>query len=113
MVLPARGVAGVLNAHAEVDQIAQDLHLALGLHCAAHDAERQPRLAVAGDEARDDGVHRAFAGRVAVGVVVFETEHGAAILQHESQAVGHETRSHREIVGLNEGDHHAVAIGRG
>ena len=41
----ARGVAGLLHVHAEVDDVAQHLHVPLRLHVAAHDAEGEHRLA--------------------------------------------------------------------
>jgi hypothetical protein len=39
----AGGVAGLLEAEAEVDEVDEDLHVALGLHGAAHDAEADAR----------------------------------------------------------------------
>ena len=63
----ARRVAGLLQAHAEVDHVHQDLHVPLRLHVAAHHAETQERRAILGDERGDDRVERALARRIAVG----------------------------------------------
>src|SRR5690606_14350147 len=61
LVLDARRVAGLLQVHAEVDQVHHDLHVALRLHGSAHHAEAHPRLSVLRDEGRDDGLERALA----------------------------------------------------
>src|SRR5215472_2677985 len=55
---PARAVDRGLRILAVVDDAREDLHVALRLHGAAHQAEGGERLAVLGDEARDDGVER-------------------------------------------------------
>jgi hypothetical protein len=49
-VLPARGVAGFLEVHAEVDLVDEDLDMALWLQAAAPDAGGLPGLAVLQDE---------------------------------------------------------------
>src|SRR5207342_1462726 len=61
VVLDAWRIAGFLQVHAEVDQVHQDLRMALRLHRTAHHAEAQPRLAVVGDERGNDGVERTLA----------------------------------------------------
>src|SRR5437868_5031833 len=50
---PARAVDGGLRVLAVVDDAREELHVALRLHGAAHQAEGRHRLAVLGDEARD------------------------------------------------------------
>ena len=62
----ARGVAGGLQVQVVVDEVDDDLHVALRLHVAAHHAEREPGLAVAQREGGDDGLERAPARRVDV-----------------------------------------------
>ncbi len=69
-VQDARRVAGFLEVHAEVDQVDQDLHLALGLGGAAHHPEGKPGLAVFGDEAGDDGVEGPLVRLVDVGMAL-------------------------------------------
>ncbi len=76
----ARGVAGFLQVHAEVDEVHQNLHVPLRLHVAAHHAEAQPRLAVFRHEGRDDGVEGALAGLVDIKMAFFQSEQGAAVL---------------------------------
>src|SRR5882762_3714350 len=53
---PARAVDGGLRVLAVVDDARKDLHVALRLHGAAHQAEGRHRPAVLGDEGGDDGV---------------------------------------------------------
>ena len=106
----ARRIAGFLQVHAEVDEVHDDLHVTLRLHAAAHDAERQPGLAVLGDEGGNDGVERPLARRVDVGVAVLEREQLAAILQDEAAAVGRHARAHAAVVALDQRDHVAGRI---
>ena len=63
----ARAVQGRLRIEAVVSQGEHDLHVPLGLHEAAHDAEGGEERAVilVGDQGRDDGVVRPFARRQA------------------------------------------------
>ena len=111
--MPARGVAGFLHVHAEVDDVGQHLHVALRLHVAAHEAERHERLAVLHHEAGNDGVERPLAGRIDVGGLGIERIQLAAILEHEAQMIRDQARAHAAIVGLDQRDHHAVLVGGG
>ena len=108
-MVPARAVAGGLDVEAVVDAVDDDLRLALRLHVAAHDAEGHPGLAVLGGEAGNDGLEGALAGLVDVGMAVLKREEFAAVLEHEAEAVGDEAGAHAAEVGLDHGDHHAVA----
>src|SRR4051812_17558238 len=65
-VVCARRIAGFLETHVEVEQVNENLHVALRLHVAAHDAEAHHGFTVLGDESRDDRVERALAGRVGI-----------------------------------------------
>ena len=112
-MMVARGVARRLQAHAEINNIDQHLHMALGLHAAAHQAEAHDRLAVFHHEGGDDGVEGPLARRVNIGVALVEREQGAAILENKAQPVGHQPRAHAAIIGLDQGDHHAVLVGHG
>ena len=67
--------------HAEVDEVHEDLDVALRLHVAAHHAEAEPRRAILRDERGNDRVERSLARRVGVRVAFFQHEHLAAILQ--------------------------------
>src|SRR5437867_3268244 len=58
----ARRFAGHLHVHPVVDDVYERLHLALGLHIPAHDAEAEPGLTTLSHEAWDDGVERAAMG---------------------------------------------------
>ena len=64
-------------------------------------------------EAGNDGLERALAGRVDVGMAVLQREEFAAILEHEAEAVGDESRAHAAEVGLDLRDHHAGGVGDG
>ena len=113
VVLDARRVTGLLQVHAEVEHVDQDLHVTLRLHRAAHHAEAQPRLAVLRGERGNDGVERTLARRVAVGMVLAQHELLAAVLQDEAQARRRHAAAHAAVVGLDQRDHHAVGVGGG
>lgn len=97
----ARRVARGLQIEIVVDEVDDDLHVTLRLHVAAHQAEREPRLAVAQCERGNDGLERAASGPVLVRARR-EREEFAAILQHEAQAIGHQARAHAAIVRLDD-----------
>src|SRR5512135_3645020 len=75
----ARAVARSLRILPVVGDAHHHLRVALRLHRAAHHAEAHHRLAVAGDESRDDGLVRALPRSDAVRVTVLEHERGAAV----------------------------------
>jgi predicted dehydrogenase len=98
------GVARLLDVHAEVDQVAEHLHVPLRLHVAAHHAEAQPGPAVLGDEARDDRVERPLVRLQAIGVARVEREQAAAVLEREAQAVRDVPRAEAVEVALDQAD---------
>ena len=83
---PARRVERRLRVEPAVDHVRHDLQMALRLHVPAHHAERAEQRAVAQQQARDDRVVRALAGREPVRVARLEREAGAAVLQHDARA---------------------------
>ena len=110
-VMPSRAVAGGLNVEAVVHAIDDDLRLALRLHVAAHDTEGHPGFSIFAGEAGDDGLERAFAGRVNVGMTVLQRKEFAAILEHETESISDESRAHTAEVGLDLRNHHAGGVG--
>ena len=109
-MLPARGVAGFLHIHAEIDLVDEHLHVALRLHRAAHEAEGFPRRAVLQHEAGDNRLERALARRVDVGVARFEGEEFAAILEGEAEAGHRDAGAHAAVVRLDERHHVALGV---
>src|SRR4051794_1735080 len=77
----ARRIQRGLRVEALVEQARDELHVALWLHVAAHQAERAEQLTVAQQHARDDRVERPPAGREPVRVARLEGEAGAPVLQ--------------------------------
>src|SRR4051812_27509565 len=65
--LPAGGVEALLGVHGVVYRVDDHLHVALGLHVTAHDAEGPDGLALPCEESGDDGVVGALAGLEGVG----------------------------------------------
>ena len=60
-MVPARGVTRFLNVHAEIDDVGEDLNVALWLHVAAHQAEGHQRCSVFHDETGNNRVKRTLA----------------------------------------------------
>src|SRR5947207_1298676 len=71
------------------------------------------RLAVFHDERRNDGVERALAGGIGVGMSWIEVEELTSILKHEAEPVRHQSRAHAAIVRLDQRNHHTVLVGGG
>ena len=111
LVLPVRGVAGFPEVHAEVDLVYEHLDRARRWHAAAHEAEGFPGPAVLQDETGDDGLKRAFAGRVDIGLAGFEGAPLAAVLKREAEAGRNDAAAHAAVVGLDEGDPVARGVG--
>ena len=84
-VVNPRCVARLLQAHVEVEQVHENLHVALRLHVAAHDAEAHHRAAVLGDQRGNDRVERPLPGGVGVRTAGREVEQFAAVLQAEPE----------------------------
>jgi hypothetical protein len=101
-LVEARGDAGLLKIHPEVDQVDDDLDVTPGLHATAHDAEGRVRDAVGGEQRRDDRVEGPLAGRENVGVDLLEGEESAAIPNAETdldrQGV---SRGHHAVLGVD------------
>src|ERR1700733_10313088 len=111
--MPARAVTGGLNVETVIDAIDDDLRLTLRLHVSAHHTERHPGLAVFYGETGNDGLERTFAWRVDIRMAILQRKKFAAILEHEAEAVGDESRAHAAKIGLNLADHHAGGVGNG
>ena len=109
----ARGLAGFLHVHAEVDQVDEHLRVSLRLHVAAHDAERQPRLAVLHHHRRHERVKRTLVRRDLIGVSGPEVEEAAAVLQQDAGVAGHDARAEVVEERLNQRHDVALAVGDG
>lgn len=111
-MLPACGIAGLLDVQAEVDWLIERLDVPLRLHTATHHTEGFPRLAILQREAGNDGLEGAFARCVDIGVAGFEGEHFAAVLKREAKAGDDDAAAHAAgVVRLDERDHVALGIG--
>ena len=66
VVADARCIAGFLKVHVEIEQVNENLHVPLLPHVAAHHAEAHQRLAILGDERRNDRVKRPLARCVGI-----------------------------------------------
>ena len=110
---PARRVGGGLRVLAVAQHAQRHLHMALVLHRSAHDAEGHLRRAVGvHGKGRDDGVRGALARPHLVGVTGFGAEAMAAVLQADAGARHHHAGAKAHVVGLDEGHHHPLGVGR-
>ena len=87
-VAHARGLAGVLDVHAEVDEVHHHLRVRLRLIVAAHHAERHPRLAVLQDHRGHERVQRPLVRANLIGMARHEVEARAAVVQRDAGLAG-------------------------
>ncbi len=89
--------------------------MALGLHVGTHHAITHHRLAVAGQEGRDDGVERAFARCHQVGGVTTrgcaQVETVTPVLQADAERRLDRAGAKTHVIALDEADHHAALVG--
>ena len=107
----ARPVEGFLRVQTEVDQVRDEVQVALGLDRPSHRAEGHPRLAAAQQHARDDGVEGPLAGGERVPVSRFEAEARAATLEHDARLAAADARAEPGEEALDERDQVALAVG--
>ena len=86
-MLDPRRITGLLRAHSEIDEIDDDLDMALRLHGATHHTETHPRFSILRDERGDDRMEWPFVRRINVQMPAREREQFAAILKGESEPV--------------------------
>ena len=70
-MIPSGGIPGFLEVHAKIDEVHDDLGMALGLKIAPHDTKAHPGRTVLGDKGRNYVVEGSFARRVGVGLAFF------------------------------------------
>src|SRR5258705_470319 len=104
-----RRLERLLNVHAVIDDVGDELGVGLCLIPGAHDAEADTKVALL-HEPRDDRVQRTLARCQHVRVVFVEREERAAILQREAGASRHQPAAEPLVDALNERHDVAVAI---
>src|SRR5690606_5281897 len=100
----SRRLAGLLRVHAEDEVIEEDLHVALGLHVAAHHAVAEVRRAVLRHEGGNDRVKRALRGLDAIAMLGIEREKRSSILQADSGPGHDEPRAKAVVEAIDERD---------
>ena len=112
-MVDARSIPSLLQAHAKVDDIDNDLGVTLRLHRTAHDTKTHQRFSVLHDESRDDGMERPLAALYNVRMTLVERKQLSAILQHEAELSRRHAGTHAAIVALDQRHHVSVLIGNG
>eukprot|EP00327_Prymnesium_parvum_P031168 CAMPEP_0195603126 /NCGR_PEP_ID=MMETSP0815-20121206/5961_1 /TAXON_ID=97485 /ORGANISM="Prymnesium parvum, Strain Texoma1" /LENGTH=264 /DNA_ID=CAMNT_0040742731 /DNA_START=53 /DNA_END=845 /DNA_ORIENTATION=- len=100
----ARRVDRRLRLHAEGEEVHHQLHVALRLHEAAHVGEARVQLAVFGGDRGEDRVVRPLRRAQLIRVAWLEREVGAAVLQREAAALGHEAGAEPRVVRVGHRD---------
>src|SRR5262245_22223728 len=80
-MIESRGSDRLLDCHAEVDEVRDDLDLNLGLDMSAFEAQGSERLATLHDQPRHQCVHAALVRTDAVRMTFIQREQMSAILQ--------------------------------
>src|SRR3954470_14971908 len=99
---PARLIERGLGIEAAIDEVGDDLQMALGLHVSPHDAERPEQRAIAQQQDRDDRVVRALARREPVGMAVLEREAVPAVVQRDARPGRDHERPERVVDALDQ-----------
>src|SRR5918993_1680546 len=102
-------VGGLLGVHAVVEQVYEQLRVALGLHGGAHHPEDGPERPFARGKAWDKGVQRALARGYGVGMAGFEAEQVTAVVEADSGALGDDAAAECPVKAVYE--RAAVAVG--
>ena len=99
-------VAGVidclLGVHAVVNNVREQLDVALGLHESAHHAKNCPEIPVLGGESGDCGVERPLTGGQDVRVTFHEVEGSAPVLKADAGVTCNYTASETLVEAVNE-----------
>lgn len=106
-------IEGLLNVHAVVEKVLENVGLTDRLIGAAHHAVREPWRAVLQDHCGDDRVERALARADAVRVTRFNAEAGAAVLQGDAGLRADLADTEGPVERVDEGTHIAPAVGDG
>ena len=96
----------------QVNQIAEHLHMALGLHKTAHHAERADRFPVPGEKARNNRVERFLARCITVGGIRIQRKTAAAVLKGNPGPGHHDAGTKSHIIALNIADHVSFPVRR-
>ena len=94
--------------HAVVDHVDEELHVALGLHEPTHVGQAREECPPLEHDGGDDRVEGPLAAHQRVRVIRLEGEVGAAVLQAEAAALGHDGGAEAAEVGV---DHRDCAAG--
>src|SRR5258705_11604064 len=94
---PAWPIRGSLRILSVVRDSHHDLHMTLGLHVGAHDAEAHQRLTVLRDECGNDGVKRALAGTHLVRMTRLQAEAEAPVMKTDTR-IGHDHTGSESVV---------------
>src|SRR5262245_20597166 len=109
----ARLFTRALHIHSVIYEVEQYLHVALGLHIAAHNPKTDPGLAVAKYHRRHQRVEWAFAAFEPVWMIGIEGKAGAPIVQHNARIPSYQARSESAEDALNKRNHVAVLVHHG
>ena len=100
----------LLDVHAVVDHVGDEMGVAHRLEIGAHDAERHRAAPVAHGERRDDRMHRPLARRDGVRVVRLDHKSRSAIVQHHTGFLRADAGTEGRIERTDQRYRHAVAI---
>ena len=111
----ARRVERSLRVHSVEQQVEQQLHVTLRLHEAAHHAKRRHQLVAAAvgrrrQHAGNDRVERPLPRAERIRVAVDERKVGAAVVQREAAAGGHEAAPKAHVIRVDERARVAIGV---
>src|SRR3712207_2304842 len=95
-------VNGILGIHAVIEEVADKLGVALGLHRASHHPEGGPEGPFSGDQARYDRVQRTLARLEGVRMTPREAERVAPVLEADAGVPRHHAAAEAHVEAVYE-----------
>src|SRR5215203_3049708 len=95
-------VGSLLGVHAVVEQVYEQLRVALGLHGGAHHPEDGPERPFSRGKTRDNGVQRTLARGYGVWMARFEAEQCTAVVEADAAAFGDDAAAETPVEAVYE-----------
>ena len=108
--LPAGCIQCLLWIQMEINHIHNHLHMSLGLHIAAHDAEWTNCFSIPCKKSGNDGMVGTLSGNKSIDMITIQREIMSAVLKGDSCVLYYNPTAKAHIIALNEGYHISFAV---
>ena len=98
----SRGIPSLLEVHAEIDHVDQDLYMSLRLHVPAHYTKTHIGSSIPCHKGRNDGMERPLSRGIAIEVPFFQAEQFSPVLQYKSKFIWGHPAAHATEIALDQ-----------